>query len=174
MNTRPLLIVIGAVIVLVLLYLAFSAVNSEKMPEYGTATTTPPVATTSATAPTVTTATTPGATTGPVTTTMNTTITYGANGFSSSNVTVPVGTTVTWVNQGGDDMWVATARHPDHTVYDGTSTDQHCTNTGPTSAAVFDQCGNTARYSFTFTKPGTWFYHNHSNARHFGSVTVTQ
>ena len=178
MNTRPILIVIAALVVLFLAYLAFSAANKETEPMNRTATTTTSAATTTVattSAPTTNNGgnNVPGAPAGNTTTTKSVTITYGPNGFSSSNVSVPVGSTVTWVNEGSGRMWVATARHPDHTVYDGTSTAEHCANNGPTSAAVFDQCTASARYSFTFTKAGTFNYHNHSNASHFGSVTVT-
>jgi len=47
---------------------------------------------------------------------------------------------------------------------------EHC-GTGTTS---FDQCANGGSYSFTFTKAGTWRYHNHSNASHFGTVIVEE
>jgi plastocyanin len=180
MNTRPLLVVIGVVVIVILLYLAFSMFNSESMPDHQAATSTVPVATTT----TAATTTAGAAATAPARTpatpdtgtaaSKNVTVTYGSNGFSPASVTVPVGGTVTWVNQGTDRMWVGSSRHPDHTVYDGTSTSQHCSGGTATSAAVFDQCSAGTRYTFTFTKAGTWYYHNHANAGHFGSVTVTQ
>src|SRR3989344_5306189 len=43
------------------------------------------------------------------------TLTYTDTGFSPASVTVTEGQTVTWVNQSSKQMWVASARHPDHT-----------------------------------------------------------
>ncbi len=98
-------------------------------------------------------------------------VTYGANGFSPATITVAAGTRVTWTNTGSGRMWVGVDEHPSHTQYDGTSRSEHCAAdyTGP---APFDQCAATATYSFVFTKPGTYQYHNHSNAAHVGTVVV--
>jgi plastocyanin len=68
-------------------------------------------------------------------------------------------------------MWVASAMHPAHVVYDGTTKDAHCA-AGYTGPVPFDQCASGTSYSFTFTKAGEWKYHNHVNASQFGSVTV--
>ena len=103
------------------------------------------------------------------------TVTYTDTGFSPASVTVTEGQTVTWVNQSSKQMWVASARHPDHTVYDSSTKDAHCA-AGYTGAVPFDECkGDTAgaSYSFTFTKAGDWKYHNHVNAADFGTVVVT-
>jgi len=105
------------------------------------------------------------------TTPMSATVTYTANGFASSAVTIKKGGTVTWVNEGEGTMWVAAASHPTHTSYSGTTLSEHCDNTTETS---FDQCQNGGIYSFTFDKVGKWNYHNHSRASHFGSVTVVE
>lgn len=94
-------------------------------------------------------------------------VTYGTGGFSPSEVTIKKGGTVTWTNRGGAALWVASAMHPTHALYDGTTLEQHCAVGGG-----FDQCANGTTYSFTFTKVGTWKYHNHENPSHFGSVVV--
>lgn len=101
------------------------------------------------------------------------TVSYSANGFSPKSVTVKVGQTVTWTNSSGGPMWVATDVHPSHTDYDGSSRTTHCTSgyTGPTP---FDECAPGNSYSFTFTKVGTWPYHNHAGAEDQGQVIVTQ
>ena len=57
---------------------------------------------------------------------MTATIRYNGTIFSPQSVTIARGGTVTWINDSSSRMWVATARHPDHLVYDGTSTDTHC------------------------------------------------
>jgi len=74
------------------------------------------------------------------------------------------------VNQSTLDMWVGSDEHPTHTEYDGTKKDDHCPN--PTNT-VFDQCSSGDSYTFTFTKAGTWGYHNHKVKEDTGTVVVT-
>jgi plastocyanin len=102
---------------------------------------------------------------------MNATVMYSASGYSPSSVKIKKGGTVTWVDQGTGKMWTASASHPTHTVYSGTTREEHCDDATDTS---FDQCENSAQYSFTFSKAGTWRYHNHSQSSHFGSVEVVE
>jgi plastocyanin len=88
-------------------------------------------------------------------------VSYTDQSFSPKEITVKVGTTVTWTNNNaGKQMWVASAPHPVHTDYPGFDAKQ-------ASAA-----GGT--YSFTFDKVGDWKYHNHMNPTDFGIVHVTQ
>lgn len=101
------------------------------------------------------------------------TVAYTDQGFSPKEITIVLGTKVTFVNQSTKNMWVASAKHPDHTVYSGTSLSQHCPDTTNSS---FDECTAVASgssFSFTFSKEGSWKYHNHTSASDFGSVTVT-
>ncbi|MDO8566530.1 MAG: hypothetical protein Q7R58_00055, partial [bacterium] len=83
-------------------------------------------------------------------------------------------TTVIFTNQSTKNMWVASAMHPTHILYSGTSLSQHCPDT---SNASFDQCAAGApgsSFSFTFNKEGrNWKYHNHVDASKFGNVIVT-
>lgn len=121
-------------------------------------------------APQDTTATSPP----PVTVTEGTTVLYTDEGFVPSSVTVPAGTKVTFVNQSTKDMWVASAMHPSHSVYSGTTLSEHCPDTAGTA---FDACKNTvqgATYTFTFGKVGAWKYHNHLDASKFGTIVVTE
>jgi plastocyanin len=97
-------------------------------------------------------------------------VVYGATGFSPEIITVRVGDIVTWTKEGGPDMWVGTDEHPTHAEYDGTTLKEHCA-TKP--SASFDQCGIGNIYSFTFTKPGTFSYHNHRKALDSGTIIVT-
>lgn len=99
------------------------------------------------------------------------TITYNGSTFSPQEVTIKKGGTVTWKNTSGGNMWVASAQHPTHTVYSGTSRTEHCPDT---SGTAFDQCVGGGDYSFTFTKTGTWGYHDHLNASLFGKVNVVE
>lgn len=85
-------------------------------------------------------------------------VTYTDSGFSPNNLTVKNGQTVTFKNESSSEMWVASAPHPTHTDY-----------------PEFDakkSYANGQSYTFTFTKAGTWKYHNHKNPSKFGSVTV--
>jgi len=87
-------------------------------------------------------------------------VTYTDSGFSPSPLSVKVGTTVTFVNESGRGMWVASAVHPTHQLLPG-----------------LDQLKSVAKggsYEYTFTKAGTWKYHNHSVPGNTGSVVVTQ
>lgn len=169
MNTKTLGIVLMVIVLLIVGYLVFAGGKPAPAPtETATTTETGMPAAEDATGTIggqVTTTTT-------TTTTKNVTITYGPNGFSPANVTVAPGTTVTWVNNGSGRMWVASDVHPTHTEFDGTSTSQHCANGAPTSGSVFDECSAGSSFSFTFTKAGTWEYHNHAQASHQGTVTV--
>ncbi|MEO6536064.1 MAG: plastocyanin/azurin family copper-binding protein [Candidatus Paceibacterota bacterium] len=103
-------------------------------------------------------------------------ITYSDKGFSPANITIAEGTTVTWSNSSARPMWVASDSHPSHAVYDGTSVNQHCVSGAATSASVFDECSaipSGGSYSFTFTKAGTWSFHNHAHPSDTGTIVVT-
>lgn len=99
------------------------------------------------------------------------TIALTKDGFSPSTLTVKRGTMVTWINSGGGNMWVASAMHPSHIVYGGTTLKEHCPDT---ASAAFDQCAIGATFTFMFDKVGDWKYHNHVDAGQYGSVTVTE
>lgn len=86
------------------------------------------------------------------------TVTYTDSGFSPSTLTVKKGDTVTFKNNASDDMWVASNPHPTHTDYPG-----------------FDVKRKMAPgeiYQFTFTKTGSWGYHNHTNPSERGTIVV--
>jgi plastocyanin len=70
--------------------------------------------------------------------------------FIPQNITVPVGTTITWINNGSED----------HTV---------SSDTGLFSGSVSP--GKT--FSFTFTTPGVFNYHCGIHPEMIGTVTVT-
>lgn len=98
-------------------------------------------------------------------------VNYTANGFSPKTVTIKQGQSVTWINQTGDTLWVASNPHPQHTEYDGTTRTEHCANV---TSTTFDACAPNNAYTFTFTKVGTWNYHNHAEDGNTGTVIVTQ
>ncbi|MGE5541056.1 MAG: hypothetical protein ACM3TU_02100 [Bacillota bacterium] len=98
------------------------------------------------------------------------TVTYTDTGFSPKTLNITVGTTVHFVNNSSHGMWVASAVHPTHAAYDGTTLQQHCSN-----GSSFDECTSTGKsgsYDFTFTKAGTFNYHNHVLANDTGTIVV--
>ena len=107
-----------------------------------------------------------------VNTEVQNTIFYTDNGFSPSPLTVKLGETVFFVNESSNPFWPASAMHPTHIVYSGTSLEEHCPDVANES---FDACSPIAAgssWSFTFNKIGSWNYHDHLNASHFGKVIV--
>ena len=102
-------------------------------------------------------------------------VTYSDNGFEPARITVQPGETVRFVNNSSTRMWVGADEHPTHTSYDGTATREHCVD-GAAIGGTFDQCHAAdagASWEFTFTKEGTWDYHNHARANHTGTVIVS-
>lgn len=99
------------------------------------------------------------------------TVHYGTSGFSPKSVTIKAGEKVTFVNDTTGPMWVASAEHPTHTVYDGTDRAAHCSGSY-TGATPFDECQAGSTYTFVFGKAGTFAYHNHSAAQFTGTVIV--
>jgi len=100
------------------------------------------------------------------------TVTYTGSGFTPASITVAVGDTVTFTNESVNDMWVASAVHPSHKVYGGTTRSEHCDNGADNPA--FDQCSAGDSYSFTFDKIGSWKYHNHLRAGGIGTIVVVE
>jgi len=89
-----------------------------------------------------------------------TTVSYKDDGFHESVIYVKLGSTVVFRNDSGRNMWIASAPHPAHTAY-----------------PEFDQKKSVSRggsYSFTFTKVGSWKFHNHMMPDQTGTVVVRQ
>lgn len=101
--------------------------------------------------------------------TENNVVIYTDNGYSPSTLTIKRGETITFKNQSSGSMWTASAIHPTHRLYGGTSLDEHCPDT---AGAAFDQCSAGNTYSFTFTKSGTWRYHNHLSPSDTATIIV--
>lgn len=81
-------------------------------------------------------------------------------GFSPATITVKAGTTVVFKNTGSDNHWPASNPHPVHTGLPGFDALKAITPGGT--------------YSYTFTKAGTWGFHDHLHPNFTGSVVVTQ
>ncbi len=101
-------------------------------------------------------------------------ITITASGYEPSSLTVKKGSTVTWTNTTGTPNWPATAMHPTHERYPGSS----ITKCGSTlQAEIFDACKNLANresYSFEFNEAGEWAYHDHVGVKMFGKIIVVE
>lgn len=99
-------------------------------------------------------------------------ILYTDAGYVPSELNIKVGDTATFINQSSNGMWTASAMHPSHMVYSGTSLQEHCPDK---RNASFDQCRSSQPgevWEFTFNKAGTFGYHNHVMPSHFGKITV--
>lgn len=87
-------------------------------------------------------------------------VTYTDNGFQPSELRIKAGSTVVFTNASTGSMWVASNMHPTHQLLPG-----------------FDQKRSVEKggtYEYTFTKVGTWKYHNHVKPEVTATVIVTQ
>ena len=84
-------------------------------------------------------------------------VSLGDTGYSPSTLTISVGDTVTWANNGSKQGTVSSDPHPQHTDY-------------PPLNLGMIKPGATA--SLTFDKPGTYTYHNHLNSGQKGTIIV--
>lgn len=99
-------------------------------------------------------------------------VTYIGSGFSPSTLKINEGDTVVFYNESTSQVWPASANHPLHTVYPGSSISL-CGSSQESS--IFDSCGafnDGEEWSFTFDKHGSWEYHNHVKAGHRGIIIV--
>lgn len=93
---------------------------------------------------------------------------YTDAGFDPKEIVIVAGKTVTFVNRSTRPFSVASNVHPTHTLYPESS-DSDCLG------STFDACGGVpsgSTWSFTFTKVGTWGFHDHLNPTRTGSVVV--
>jgi plastocyanin len=86
-------------------------------------------------------------------------ITITSAGFSPNNVTVKAGTKVIFQNNDTKGHWPASNPHPTHTDLPGFD--------------ALKAVASGSSYSYTFTKVGTWGYHDHLFTNLGGKVTVT-
>lgn len=86
-------------------------------------------------------------------------VVFTNEGFTPSEIHIRKDTTVVWTSQSKNPMWVASDPHPSHTDLSG-----------------FDQkeiLNAKGIYRFTFTKTGTWKYHNHIIPSFRGKIIVS-
>lgn len=86
------------------------------------------------------------------------TVTYDGSVFAPAVLTVASGTTVTFRNMSSKSVWVASNPHPIHTGYPGFD-----------AGRSYDPGES---YSFTFSRVGTWGYHNHLDPAQGGKIIV--
>jgi len=95
-------------------------------------------------------------------------ITATDNGFSPTTVTIKKGEVVTFKNGSSLAIWPASGKHPTHELYPEKG---GCIN------SKFDACRGLnpgEEWSFKFDYVGTWPFHDHLNASHFGKIIVTE
>jgi plastocyanin len=80
------------------------------------------------------------------------------DGFHPQTLTIKAGDTVKFENKSSDDAWPASNVHPTHLLYPGFDAKKPLLP------------GDT--YSFTFTKTGSWGYHNHLEPDIQGTIVV--
>jgi plastocyanin len=80
------------------------------------------------------------------------------NGFDPQTLTINSGDTVKFENKSSDDAWPASNVHPTHLLYKGFDAKKPLLP------------GDS--YSFTFTKKGSWGYHNHLQPDVQGRIVV--
>lgn len=85
-------------------------------------------------------------------------VVYDGSKFSPQTLRVKSGTTVTFRNDGVRPMWVASDPHPIHTNYSAFDARK---NIGPGES-----------YIFTFSRIGTWGYHDHLSPSKKGEIIV--
>jgi hypothetical protein len=86
------------------------------------------------------------------------TVELRADGFYPSALSVPVGSTIVFVNRTDRAFWPASNFHPSHKLY------PEFDAKGPLSIG--------ATWSFVFQQAGTWRYHDHLNSQHSGAVVA--
>ena len=79
-------------------------------------------------------------------------------GFVPSTLEIKIGDTVTFKNESGKGMWVASNPHPSHS------------DTPEFDAGISIANGNS--WSFVFTEEGSFSYHNHLNSSQGGKIVV--
>jgi len=102
------------------------------------------------------------------------TVVYSDAGYAPKELTVKKGDHVTFRNESVKETWPASAMHPSHTVYPGSSIGKCGTAEEDT---IFDACRGLKQgegWSFMFGEQGEWFYHDHLDSSMFGKIIVQE
>jgi len=100
------------------------------------------------------------------------TIEITSAGFNPDTLTIKNGGIVIFVNTDLQQHWPASAIHPTHTLYPGSSITKCNT---PEESSTFDACRGLEKgetYSFVFNQAGSWKYHDHLNPNSRGTIIV--
>ena len=84
-------------------------------------------------------------------------VTLSKNGFSPSKITIYVSTAVRWTNKSGDKQTVNSDYYPTNQLH---------------RELNFGIFANDSSVTYTFTKPGTYGYHNQLNPKESGEIVV--
>ena len=88
----------------------------------------------------------------------NNTVLYKDGFFMPANMSIKAGTTISFINESDEELWVAANPHPAHTSLPGFDAKR-----GYKKGEV---------YKYTFNKKGSFGYHNHLNPQSRGTLTV--
>lgn len=102
----------------------------------------------------------------------NFTITKTDSGYEPGEITIKVGSTITWVNNSSASHWPASARHPTHTLYPGSGIIKCGSGDVILDACVAIEPGDS--FSFTFNEVGEWGFHNHLSPSNTGKIIVVE
>lgn len=121
---------------------------------------------------------TPAATSSPtsVATPVSVTVTYSDSGFSPASIRVKKGDSVVFRNASREPARPASAMHPTHEAYPGSSIGK-CGGPDETAGLLFDACRAVnpgASWTFRFNEVGAWNYHDHLNSSRRGTVIVEE
>lgn len=100
------------------------------------------------------------------------TIVMNDEGYDPTDIEIAVGDTIEFKNEGSLARWPASNIHPTHSVYPGTHID-NCSE--EMTEEMFDACDELTTgesFSFTFTEPGNWRYHDHITPELNGQISV--
>jgi len=100
------------------------------------------------------------------------TVVYTDQGYAPQELTVIAGDRVIFKNQSSRPMWPASAMHPTHEGYPGSSIEKCHT---VQQSMTFDACEGIAgggEWSFVFNEIGEWRYHDHLLPSKTGKITV--
>jgi plastocyanin len=84
-------------------------------------------------------------------------ITLDKNGFSPKTVTIKVGSAIRWLNNSGSAQTVNSDNYPTNQLH---------------RELNFGEFANGSSVVYTFTKPGTYGYHNHFHHTQEGKIIV--
>lgn len=118
--------------------------------------------------------TTPPADNTPPAAALTASVTITDTAYNPQTITIKKGGTVTWTSASDTPNWPATAMHPTHEKYPGSSITKCATAEAST---IFDACkglANGETYSFTFNSVGEWSYHEHLGVKMFGKIIVVE